>query len=146
MIRRNQFVLNGASWSESGEPVRDVVQLQTPTGMVVNVEANDEPPLTLNRCACNAADRQADGDVPPQPDPNYGRLPGLFGSTPGGTDQQYDDIDAAEMARRCGKLRADLGLRGEDENPERARSHSRQDVDYGVQPVPGFPLRSRLAD
>ena len=48
------------------------------------------------------------------------------------------------MARRRGKLRTDLGLRDEDENPERGTKHP-QGVDSGLRPIPGFPLQSRLA-
>jgi hypothetical protein len=142
-MSESELVFNSAHWSDTGLPVVDTVSLETPAGMVVNVEASDEPPLRLGRCACNASDRQAEGDVPPRPDPNYGNSTGLFGSTPSGTDEQYDDPDAAEMEGRRAKLRQDLGLTTE-QDAERARSKKRQEVD--VPPVPGFPLTSRLAD
>jgi len=128
----------------------DFIQLETPGGFTVNVEATGDKPLRFPRprCACNAgqlADRAAEGDVPPRPDPNYGDPAGLFGTTPCGTGQQYDDPDAAEMERRRRKLRTDLGLRDDDENPERGNK-AQTAVDLDVAPVPGFPLRSRLAD
>jgi hypothetical protein len=139
----SELVINQATWMDNGLPVKDTVALENPGGLTVNVETTGEEPLRLPRCACNASDRQAEGDVPPRPDSNYGNLPGLFGSAPNGTERQYDDLDAAEMARRRGKLRADLGLRDEDENPERG-TKAQTAVDVGVQPMPGFPLRSRL--
>ena len=87
-----ELVLNSAHWSDTGEPVRDVIQLEGPGGMTVNVEASGEPPMVLGRCCRNA-----------------------------GEDFNADTyLDAAEMERRRGQLRADLGLDTE-ENPERAR-------------------------
>lgn len=71
--------------------------------------------------------------------------PGLFGDAGEDTnDDTFMDEDAAEMERRRAKLRAGLGLTTE-ENPERARSKTPQKVE-NVRTIPGFPLRSRLAD
>jgi hypothetical protein len=140
----SELVINQSVWSDTGSPVRESVALENVGGFVVNVEATAEPPLQFRRC-CQNAGAAADDNVPLRRDPNYGNLAGLFGSTPSGTDRQYDDIDTAEMERRRGKLRQDLGLRDEDEDPERGTKRQTA-VDVGVQPVPGFPLRSRLAD
>jgi len=132
-----ELVLNGAYWSDTGLPVEDVA-LEGPGGFVVNVQSTDEPPLQLGRCVCNAGEGVHSFDTT-----EVGR-PSIFGSPPRAEDVNADTYgDAAEMQRRRGQLRADLGLTTE-ENPERARSTTRQQVD--VAPVPGFPLRSRLAD
>ena len=112
----SELVINQATWMDNGLPVEDTVALENPGGLTVNVETTGEEPLQLSgRCACNAEDVNAD---------TYG--------------------DAAEMASRRGKLRADLGLRDEDENPERG-TRKPQGVDSALRPVPGFPLESRLA-
>lgn len=147
----SELVINQSTWMDTGEPVHDVIQLQNACGMAVNVEANDEPPLVLGRCACNAG-AAAEGNVPPWRDSNYGDNDpatgyglGLSGhasldaNTPAsGEDSNADTYgDAAEMEHRRAKLRADLGLTTE-ENPERAR----QQRDAGIRPFPGAPAKS----
>jgi len=158
MIRRNEFVLNSPTYMDTGKPVRDLIQIETPTGMVVNVEASDEPPLRLPRCACNngrpAFDRQKGDPAGVRADPNFadgafsldlGVVDGranVFGAASSGEDlnaDTYDDaaMDSADMEGRRQKLRADLGLTTE-ENPERAR----QQRDAGIRSFPGAPAKS----
>jgi hypothetical protein len=108
----SELVINQATWSDTGSPVRESIALENPGGFVVNVAATAEPPLQFRRCCQNAEDVNAD---------TYG--------------------DAAEMVHRRGQLRADLGLDTE-ENPERARQERQRKMDAGLLPFPGFPQKS----
>ncbi len=149
----SELVLNSPHWSDTGKPVHDSVQLETPTGMVVNVEASGEPPLRLPRCCRNSRPAFDRDDAAPKGvrrDPNFadaafgldlGVVDGranVFGASTSAeqyNDDTYEDVEA--MANRRGQLRGMLGLDTE-ENPERAR----QQRDAGTQPFPGAPAKS----
>lgn len=129
-------------------------------GLIVNVATTAEPPLRLGRCCRNSRPAFDRDDAAPKgvrPDPNYADgafsldlgvvpdRPNIFGDKPEAEQDNEDTYgEPTELERRCAKLRRDLGLTTE-QNPERARSKTPLKVE-NLRPVPGFPLKSRLAD
>ena len=141
------------------------IKMRNPGGFTINIEASAERPLALPPRSVCRNEKHSFDEIEGAPkgarsDPNYRDAEfggtevvrdggaGLFGDArsvgESSNEDTYMDLPESEMAARRRKLRKmldELGLETE-ENPERARRKTKQDVD--LQPVPGFPLKSPL--